>query len=161
MKTLVCDQCGNHNDPGAGVCALCKDPLDEEREAEQRRSAWTLIGMAAGITLLCVGLPGVLLYVALAFQTGLHGSEPIPVWMFGLGYLILWGVALPLARFYTPKESYDIGDRYGAKSWNPMTAMRQERDENHLLLGCALMPVQMVLTSWEQALAAFERQGRP
>lgn len=63
-----------------------------------------------------------------------------------------WVVGVGVAIYYQPKDSYDIGDE------GSMRTLAQERNEDHMILGCLLMPVQFVVAAWTTAFDSIRNR---
>ncbi len=154
---LVCNQCGNHNPDGAVVCALCNDPLSDEKEQRRKRGLWLQIPSAIVVTASLYLVPAIPIQIFLgAHDLLLVGGA---FWMFYTG---LWAAGFFVSNLYTPKEieKLDTGDRGGMTSLNPLTAARQNLDRDHVAIGLLLFPVNLVKACWAPIFANLRRRKR-
>ena len=80
-------------------------------------------------------MPGVLLYKAIFTHPEYAHSAVFSV----VAYLVFWGLALRYRHHYQSRSNYDFGLYSMTLSYTK--CIRYEREQQHFLLGCLLIPV--------------------
>lgn len=156
VEELECDDCGSLNPAHAKSCSLCGASLSEELERAKAGPTWLFACATLGVTALCVGTPGFLLYAWLV----VYQEITMPLWAFLPAYALIWGVLGVVSRSYMPKQDYDFGYSLGSMGWmNKPLTFRDDVDRMHASLGFVLFPVNLVVGMWGALLWRL-KEGR-
>ena len=147
MDELICEKCGAHNSASLHSCHLCGASLNAQREQLQSRGWFVSLGVAIVATIICAVAPGVVIYKAILEQP----EDAHSAMFFVIGYLVFWVLALRYRHHYQSRSSYDFGIYSMTLSYTKR--IRHERDQQHFLLGCLLIPVNVVGECWQQVFA--------